>query len=245
MWKHSQVASDLTHHQVGGQALYESRFDEIQSFRDPGLAPVRLGRFWFHIRQDGLPAYASRFSQAFGFYEGLAAVDLDGEWFHIDPLGIPAYSARFRWCGNFQEGRAVVSLPEGGYGHVLPDGTMAYRRSHVYVGDYREGAAVVLDHDGMMFHIDNQGHPLSGVRFLDLAPYHKGIAPAKDRRGWFHIDRKGRELYPHRFQAVEPFYNGLARAVTPDGAILRVDEHGKTVETLVNPTFSSRVPKRQ
>ena len=105
---------------------------------------------------------------------------------------------------------------------------------------HREGAAVFLDHDGMMFHIDLQGVPLNGARFLELAPYHKGIAPARDQKGWFHVDRQGRELYPHRFLAVEPFYNRLARAITNDCSILRIDEDGGTVEVLLQPPGASQ-----
>lgn len=235
MWQGSLPSPDRTHHIKDGKALYLGRFDEVLSFHAPGLAPVRQGSVWFHIRDDGKPAYEPRFDRAFGFYNGLAAVVERGVAYHILPTGEPAYTTMFAWCGNFQEGLCSVQDLEGHYFHIHSDGTPAYPDRYAYVGDFREGAAVVFSPNRMAWHIDVKGNPISDNRFLDLGPFHKGVAPARDSMGWFHIDRRGSPLYSARHKAVEPFYNGRARVEAQDGNIVIINERGETTAETLGP----------
>jgi hypothetical protein len=82
--------------------------------------------------------------------------------------------------------------------------------------------------DGLFMHIDPHGQPIHDGRYLELGPYHKGIATALDQEGWFHIDDQGKELYRHRFRTIEPFYNGQALIRDLDGKQLVLDELGRT-----------------
>ena len=230
MWQGSRPSPDRTHHVKNGAPLYAARFEVVLPFHEPGLAPVRRGKLWFHIQENGEPACGFRFDRAFGFYEGLAAVVKDGTSYHILPTGEPAYSTRFAWCGNFQEGRCSVRDSEGRYLHIHPDGTPAYVDRYAYVGDFREGAAVVFGADGMAWHIDVEGRPLNGTRFMDLGPFHKGIATAKDAEGWFHVNREGRPLYEERYSVLEQFYNGVAWAEASGGVRVLIDEEGMARE---------------
>jgi len=231
-WRHASVSRDRTHHVVNDTPLYAARFDEVMSFHEPGLAPVRRGGAAWHIRDDGFEAYSQRFRRTFGYYEGLASVEsLDG-WHHIRPDGSAVGSARFAWCGNYQQARCAVRDRDGGYLHLDRDGNAAYSDRWRYVGDFREGFAVAQADDGRSTHIDCDGELLHGRWFRDLDVFHKGAARARDEGGWTHVDHAGRPLYERRFAMVEPFYNGRARVERFDGGLEVVDRAGRMIELL-------------
>lgn len=235
-WAEAVVAPEGTHHLLGGKPMYPARFAAVQKYHAPGLAPARDGTGAFHIDPLGRPAYAARFRQTWGFYEGLAAVQDESGWCHIRPDGTALTSARFAWCGNFQEHRCTVRDDDGRYFHIRQDGASAYSARHLYAGDFREGAAVVREaRDGLCCHIDPAGSHLHNRRLIDLDVFHKGYARARDERGWFHIDRAGRSVYSNRFAAVEPFYNGAALVETYDGERAVIDPSGTVMHTVGGP----------
>jgi hypothetical protein len=239
-WEGSRVSSDRTHHHLDGQPLYPARFAEVLSFHAPGLAAARDATGAFHIDAAGRPGYTRRFTRAFGFYEGLAAVEDATGAFHIQANGTERYAARYGWCGNFQEGRCTVreKTPGAVYLHIDAAGQPCYPERYSYAGDYRDGIAVVQEPSGLHLHIDLQGRPLNGRRFLDLDVFHKGYARARDGWGWHHVNARGEPLYEHRFAAVEPFYNGQARVAREDGALEVINEQGEAVRELRPPCQS-------
>ena len=221
-----------THHVRGGAPLYAERFDEVLKFHEPGLAAVRRGGDAWHIRTDGVAAYARRFHRTFGFYERLAAVSTPDGWRHIHPDGSDLHATRFAWCGNFQGGRCAVREFGGSYLHLTREGVPAYGARWRYAGDFRDGIAVAQSEDGRSTHIDPHGTLVHGGRFLDLDVFHKGFARARDEDGWMHVDLAGRPLYRRRFATVEPFYNGQARVERFDGGLEVIDETGVRVVEL-------------
>ena len=231
-WRDTEVSPSGTHHVRGGAPLYTERFDEVLKFHEPGLAAVRRGGEAWHIRMDGVAAYARRFRRAFGFYEGLAAVSAPDGWRHILPDGTDLCDARFAWCGNFQGGRCAVREFGGSYLHLTTEGVPAYGARWRYAGDFRDRLAVVQSDDGRSTHIDPHGKPVHGGWFLDLDVFHKGCARARDDDGWMHVDIAGRPLYRRRFAAVEPFYNGQARVERFDGGLEVIHEAGARVVEL-------------
>ena len=62
-------------------------------------------------------------------------------------------------------------------------------------------------------------------------------------RTLFHIDRQGQPIYRRRFAAVEPFYNGQARVEDEGGALLVLDEQGRTLVELRAAQDGSRSPR--
>lgn len=235
-WRRSTVSDCGTHHCLGREPLYRERFDEVLAFHEPGLAPVRRGGIAWHIGPDGSVAYESRFRQTFGFYEGRAAVEGEQGWHHIEPEGEALYVARYDWCGNYQGGRCAVREQGGRYLHLDEAGHPAYRERWRYVGDYRHGIAVVQGDDGRSTHIDRDGGVLHEQWFVDLDVFHKGLARARDRRGWTHVRPDGRPAYERRFAMVEPFYNGQARVETDDGGLEVIDHTGATLVVLRQPS---------
>ena len=231
-WKNSTVSEDMTHHILNGKPLYDAKFDEVMSFHYPGLAPVRKGNRWFHIRPDGKVAYTGSFDKAWGYYDGLACVVKDGYSYHIKENGTPAYSSRFAWCGNYQEKLCAVRDNENNYFHIDIYGNPAYPSKFRYAGDYKSGLAAVQNDEGYYFHINRDGIPIYSELFLDLGVFHKGYAPAKDSKGWFHIDFHGNELYTERFVSVEPFYNGFSRVSLQNGDICLINIKGGIEKTI-------------
>lgn len=231
-WRQAVVSECRTHHQLHGLPLYAERFDEVLKFHEPGLAPVRRGPRAWHIGPDGTAAYARRFARTFGFYEGSAAVVSQQGWHHIVPSGQDLYDARHGWCGNYQGGRCSVRDVDGAYFHLDERGRPAYAVRWRYAGDYRDCIAVVQGHDGRSTHIDRNGALLHDRWFLDLDVFHKGLARARDDRGWTHVGLDGTPAYARRFSMVEPFYNGQARVETEAGALEVIDSAGATLVVL-------------
>ncbi len=226
-WARSSISADGTHHVADGRPLYSPRFQRVQKFHEPGLAPVVDRSGAYHIGEDGAAAYGERFRQAWGFYEGRAAVEDAEGWLHILPDGTPLSSQRFAWCGNFQEGRCTVRTLAGRYHHLAESGDVAYTDQYLYAGDFRDGAAVVrCPVRGLCTHIDPDGSLVHGEWFIDLDVFHKGFARARDPSGWFHISRAGVPINSRRDAEVEPFYNGQARVLTKEGRFVVIDEFG-------------------
>ncbi len=231
-WEDLIIAPDRTHHLHQNLPAYQNRFDEVQKFHFPGLAPVRDASGAYHIDVMGQAAYAERYRHTWGFYEERAAVQTDEGWLHIRVCGSPLSTERYTWCGNFQQGRCPVRSFDQRYFHLRLDGEPAYTERYWYAGDYRDGWTVIQREDGHHSHIDLQGSLLHGKWFLDLDVFHKGYARACDAQGWHHINVKGLPIYSQRFAAVEPFYNGQARVRDLDGSLLVIDEYGEVVVTL-------------
>lgn len=237
-WRDLLPSDDETHHVRDGVAAYDARFDAVMKFHAPGLAPVSRGGEAWHIGTTGKAAYARRFQRSFGFYEGVAAVESFDGWHHITPDGRDLYPERYAWCGNFQERRCAVRDRVGRYIHLSPRGEPCSARTWRYAGDFRDGVAVVQGDDGRSTHVRYDGTILHGRWFEDLDVFHKGMARARDARGWTHVDRDGRPAYAARFAMVEPFYNGQARVERFDGALLVIAPTGATIVELRAPRRS-------
>ena len=231
-WQDTRVAPEGTHHTVGGEPLYDVRFDEVLKYHAPGLAPAQLGGEAWHIDLSGRPAYGQRHRRTFGFYEGFAAAQAEDGWHHVRPDGSPLYPQRYAWCGNFQGGRCTVRESKDSYFHIDQEGNPAYEQRWRYAGDFRDGIAVVQDEAGRSTHIDSQGTLLHGRWFVDLDVFHKGFARARDESGWTHVDLRGHPTYPQRFAMIEPFYNGQARVEAFDGTRLVIAEDGRALVVL-------------
>ncbi len=230
------VSSCETHHLIGGNPLYSKKFSKILKYHEPGLAPVLDEEGAYHIDLKGSPVYKTRYERTFGFYQHRAAVQSSSGWLHILPDGSPLYKERYQWCGNFQEGTCAVCNHQCQYFHINLEGQPLYSQKYSYVGDYKDGFAVVSDEKGKHSHIDKKGNFLHSYWFNQLDVFHKGFARAKDEQGWGHIDKQGHFVYQERYAIIEPFYNGLAHVEDFIGRLLLIDEQGKTVKVLHNPS---------
>lgn len=226
------MARDRTHHLVDGEAAYKNRFEYVEKFHEPGLAPVRDESGAYHIQMDGSPAYSRRFLRAFGFYSNRAAVCSEDGWHHILSDGSDLYPERCSWVGNFQEGLCTVRDHDGFYRYLGLDGARKSEKIYLYAGDFKDGVAVVRDDDGLCTHVDKEEKPIHNNRYLDLDVYHKGYARACDSQGRFHIDLRGNPAYARRFSEVEPFYNGFALVKDSSNRTGVINENGEWIQTI-------------
>ena len=227
-----RLSDDRTHYIYEGNPLYDKRFQNVMSFHDPGIAPVKDEGGWYFIDLDGKHLFRKKFIEAFGFYDRLAAVRDNTGCYHIDLDGNPAYEMRFDWIGNFQESFCTVRDKEGSYYHISKNGEPIYSTKYGYSGDFRYGIAVVYDDNGKGHHINVNGTRFGENSYIDLDVFHKGFARAKDSFGWGHINLKSSMIYEHRHRMVEPFYNGQARILDSMGDYRIIDSKGTILHTI-------------
>ena len=227
------ISMDGSHHLKDGKPLYDKRYETVQSFHEPGIAPVRNENGWFFIDLNGNQLYEKKFIEAFGFYEGFAAVRDETGYYHIGLNGDQAYERRFQWVGNFQEEVCTVKDEKGSYFHISKKGEPIYESKYRYAGDFKYGIAVVYDQDGLAYHIDKLGKKISEKGYLELQPFHKGYAIARDDNGYFHIDRNFKPVYDQRFEWIEPFYNGRSFGRRKEGPLVQIEENGNVTEIIL------------
>lgn len=227
IWQKIKVSLDSTHFTLEGEKLFGRKFIEVLKFHAPGLAPVKDISGSYHIDENGLPLYPTRFLRTFGYYCNRAAVVSNEGWFHINSKGIRSYYENYAWVGNFQEEKCTVRSKDGYYSHIDLYGIKIYEENYTYAGDFKDGYACVRLSNGLYRHIDHEGKPINEKLFSDLGVFHKNYATAKDKDGWFHIDKVGNALYSERYQIVEPFYNGYALATDSEGQKMVIDESGR------------------
>lgn len=232
IWQKIKVSPDSTHFSLDGEKLFGMEFIEVLKFHAPGLAPVKDQSGSYHIDENGMSLYPTRYLRTFGFYCNRAAVISNDGWFHIDSTGIRVYCDDYAWVGNFQEDKCTVRSKDGYYFHIDLKGIKIYPENYTYAGDFKDGYACVRLSNGLYRHINHQGKPINEKLFLDLGVFHKNYATAKDKDGWFHIDKAGNALYSERYELVEPFYNGCALISNHAKRKLLIDELGKVVIVL-------------
>lgn len=225
-----------THHLKEGKPFYTNKFLKVLKYHEPGLAPVLDRKGAYHIDLDGKPVYSPYFKRTFGFYDNLAAVESEEGWFHILPQGTPLYTQRYAWCGNFQEGCCPVRNFQGDYFHISLEGVPLYADRYAYGGDFKDGIAVVCNEKGQNTHINKEGRFVHSQWFSQLDVFHKGFARAKDEEGWGHINKQGQFIYKNRYATVEPFYNGIAHVEDFKRRIFLIDEEGKIVRIIYEPS---------
>lgn len=125
-----------------------------------------------------------------------------------------------------KENICTVRNFEGAYFHINMNGERIYPAKYRYTGDFKDSIACVMLENGRFKHIDSSGEFVYPFEFLDIGVYHKGLATARDERGWMHIDLDGKAQYDNRFIELEPLYNDSAFARLPSGARIIVKRSG-------------------
>lgn len=81
-------------------------------------------------------------------------------------------------------------------------------------------------------HVDQEGVPIYGQRFNDIAPFQAGVAVVQDGKFGFHIKPDGTAAYEKRYEGVVmSFEDGLADVfTTPENLVLVMSPDGKITE---------------
>lgn len=227
-----KLSTDQTHFTYNAQNIFGKIFIQALKFHAEGLAAVCDSLGWYHIDLEGKALYPKRYKRTFGFYCHRSTVVENNNWFHIDTQGDRVYPENYVWCGNFQENICTVRNAENQYFHIDLNGSPIYVEQYQYAGDFKDGMACVRLKNEKYKHINAEGDFLNDKEFFDLGIFHKGIANAKDSKGWFHSDINGKELYTQRYQQIEVFYNGFALVENLENQKLIIDEQGKIILVL-------------
>jgi len=229
-----KLSSCRTFHKLDEIVLYDKRFQDVEKFHYPGLAPVYDSSGGYHINFDGSSVYDKRFDKTFGFYCSRAAVIDNGKYYHIDSVGRKIYKEAYDWCGNYQEDKCVVRK-ENSFYHIDLNGNKIYSEEYDYVGDFKDDIAVIYK-SGKASHINQIGELIHNKWYQKLGVYHKGFANAEDSKGWFHIDIMGNPIYEFRYKMVEPFYNNCAKVETFSGKLEQINVSGQVLHIINSPS---------
>ncbi|CAF3526509.1 unnamed protein product [Rotaria socialis] len=194
-----------------GEHVYSQRFDRTFGFYED-LAVVQKGNHWYHITDQGSPAYRSVWQWCGNFQSNRCSVrDFNLKYYHIDRVG-RIVSGPHSYAGDFREGSAVI-------------------RSSI------DGLFRAIDENGDFLHSSSKT-----TSFFDLDIYHKGLARARDENGWFFIDRTGVDIgQGRRYRQIENFYNGQALVqLRHDGSRCIIDEQHRILARLDNCQDESR-----
>ena len=130
-----------------------------------GLCAVRdpAGQY-FHLLQNGEPAYAGGWRYDSDFREQAAVVQDDaGLHLHIDAKGRPLGTGRFVNLDVFHKGFARARNRDGWF-HLRRDGAHAYARRFAAVEPFYNGQARCEQHDGVLVVIDEAGREVLRLR---------------------------------------------------------------------------------
>lgn len=234
-----KISNCRTFHKLNDYPLYSTRFNDVEKFHYPGLAPVYDKSGGYHINFDGIAVYSQRFDYSFGFYCNRAAVIDQSKYYHINSQGDRAYQGHYDWVGNYQENKCLVRK-QNMFCHIDIEGNKIYSEEYDYVGDFQDDVAVVYKNQ-QASHINDKGDFIHNKWYKKLGVFHKKYANAEDDKGWFHINIKGEAIYDYRYKMVEPFYNGQAKVETFSGMLGQININGEIKHIIYQPSTISQM----
>lgn len=173
-------------------------FDDADDFSE-GLAPVRIGKKWGYVNNQGIITIKLQFKEAKRFSEGLAPVSINGKkWGFIDKTGKVIIKPQFTAAEPFSEGLAQVSDYLNGWsnwGFIDKTGTIVIKPQFSYSGRFKEGRAIIRQGLGFGY-IDTTGKVVIQPQFGGAGHFKNGIAWVYvDKNGGSYIDKTGKVLW--------------------------------------------------
>jgi len=188
-----------------GQPIYTVSFDRTFGFYC-GYAAVISAGDWFHIRPNGSPLYAERYSFTGNYQEDIAVVcDSNGSYFHIDSQGMPLYQNRWRYCGDYRDGIAVVQADTGLSTHIYRDGSFVHGKWFIDLDVFHKGYARAKDTNGW-HHIGQDGSSVYSDHYSSVEPFYNGFSRCETFGGGLVIiDERGQRVREIRPDTVDYF----------------------------------------
>ena len=198
-----------------------------------GRCPARLpnGRY-FHLTEDGSPAYAERYRYAGDFKDGFAVAQRDdGKHSHIDPSGALSHGRWFLDLDVFHKSYARAR-DEQGWHHVDSHGEPLYPARFRSVEPFYNGQARVEGFDGSLWVIGESGERLVELRKPLRSPLEELSADmvgmwktqtirAAVELGVFEAFRHRRRMWEKSLELAESMGLRLLRALTELGLVRR------------------------
>jgi hypothetical protein len=204
----------MYHIDTSANPAYARRFRRTFGFYER-LAAVEGAEGWHHVRPDGEPAYAARWTWCGNFQGGRCPVrDVDGRYLHIRADGAALYAERWRYAGDFRDGIAVVQAEDGRSTHIDTSGCIAHGRWFVDLDVFHKGFARARDERGWM-HVGARGEPAYARRFAMVEPFYNGQARVERFDGALEvIDERGETVLELRGARRDMFHAASAELVS-------------------------------
>lgn len=210
-----------------------------------GLAPASPnGRDyrWGFLDRTGQFAVSPKYYGVKPFSEGLARISVSsqvGGTGYIDHTGSFAIPPHLSYGSDFHEGRAAVIID--GSCRIINGGSCGraeFAPSQILPALLSQITPAIAPYTCRYSFIDQEGKPVSNLRFDDAKDFSEGLAPVRIGHNWGYVDRDIKIVIAPQFENAEEFSEGVA-AVRQDGKVGFIDGSGSYV---IPPQFASAEP---
>jgi len=206
------------------------------------LIPVKSGKDFQYIDEEGKITINPQFSEATIFRNGLALVKTSSnepKWGFISEDGNYAISANYKSATVFSDGLAWVVSENSAPTAINSEGEIKITLEDAEtVKIFKEGLAAfsINDSSGTKWgFVDKEGNVVINPQFSNVGNFSNDKCSVENSDGkWGYIDKEGKVLINYQFDKAKDFYNGKAIVFSSDKAGL-IDKEGKY---LINPQFS-------
>ena len=165
-------------------------FLPVKAEEYPKLHPVRTGKKFGYVNEQGSLVIPDRLDWAWPFTEARAGVRVGKDWFLLDEKGQRVSSERYDWIGCFSQGLAPARLGKK-WGYVGRDGSWKIEPYFSDARPFREGVAAVQV--GGFYDIVDKTSSFDGVEGMDFCPpIGDRQVPGSSGGKWGLIDRHGK-----------------------------------------------------
>jgi hypothetical protein len=206
------------------------------------LIPVKSGKDFQYIDQEGKIIINPQFGQATVFRNGLALVKSTGnepKWGYITEDGKFAIMANYKFATIFSNDLAWVVAENAAPTAINNKGEIKITLQEAQVVKiFKEGLSAysVSDSSGQKWgFVDKTGKIKINPQFSSTGNFNNGKCAVANQDGkWGYIDAEGKIAINYQFDRAKEFVDGKAVVVSGDKTGL-IDENGKYV---INPQFS-------
>ena len=206
------------------------------------LIPVKSGKDFQYIDQEGKISINPQFNQATVFRNSLALVQSSGtepKWGYISEDGKFSIMANYKSATVFSDDLAWVISTNAAPTAINSKGEIKFTLQEAQtVRIFKEGLAAysVNDSIGLKWGlVDKAGKVKINPQFSGLGNFNNGKCAVLNSEGkWGYIDKEGKIVINYQFDLAKEFINGRA-VVVNGGKAGVIDENGKYI---INPQFT-------
>lgn len=213
-----------------------------KSVSEVKLIPVKSGKYFQYIDEEGKIVINPQFSEATIFRNGLALVKTSGDepkWGFISEDGKFAITANYKSATVFSDELAWVVSENAPPTAINSKGEIKVTLQDAEtVKIFKEGLSAfsIIDSSGVKWgFVDKEGKVKINPQLSNTGNFSNGKCAVENSDGkWGYIDKEGKMLINYQFEKAKEFVDGKAIVVSGDKTGL-IDETGKY---LINPQFS-------
>lgn len=216
------------------------------SSSEVNLIPVKSGKEFQYIDNEGKIVINPQFRKATIFREGLAMVQTSGDepkWGFISEDGKYAINAQYKEATVFSDGLAWVVTENAAPAAIDKKGELKFTLQDAEeVRIFKNGFAAfnVVNEEGeeKWGFVDKMGKVVINPQFSEVSNFSDGKCGVRNSdRKWGFIDTEGKIVINYQFDGANDYSNGKC-VVTSDGKKGLIDKDGKYI---INPQFHDMI----